>query len=145
MAKGGTADVRIEGLNRVLRALRSFPPEANKELKSESRKIADRIMVPAYQGAARRVPTFGDYLADSIRSRSDRLPAIQIGYQGRRLPGGANSIMLRWPTHSGDRGASRFPFERTGWINQAKGYKPKAVEAWGEALTRVVTKWNRGL
>lgn len=145
VARGsGSVDVRIGGLNSVLRALNQFDKAANEALKAEARVIADRLMVPSYQRAARSVPVYGEYLAGSVRSRKDRLPAVDIGYKGRRLSGGANSIMLRWPTYAGDSGASFYPFTRSAWIDRAKGYKPKAVEAWGDALERVVREWNRG-
>ena len=145
MARGqGAVDTRIEGLGTVLRALNRFGKDANNALKDEARVIADRLMVPSYQRAARAVPVYGEYLAGSVRSRRDRLPAVDIGYKGRRLSGGANSIMLRWPTYAGDSGASFHTFPASKWIDRAKGYKPKAVEAWGDALERVIKDWNRG-
>ena len=90
------------------------------------------------------------------------MPALKIGYQKKVTSGsrhgwkgskrsrhysssqGASSNMLRWPTFSGDKGSSFAPFTKTSWIHRAGGYKPKAMEAWGDALTRYVRKWNAG-
>lgn len=138
------ADVTVEGLNRVLRALRDFPPEAGQELRAESQHIAASIMVPSFQAAARSVPSWGTKLSESIRAKRDRVPAVQIGYRRKVYSGGASSIMVRFPTHSGQRRESPAPFADTAWIDRGKAYKTQAMDAWGEALTRVVTKWNRG-
>lgn len=138
------ADVTVEGLNRVLRALRSFPPEAGKELRDESAHIAAHIMVPSFQSAARAVPSWGDKLADSIRVKRDRVPAVSIGYRKKVYSGGASSIMVRFPTHAGYPRKSPAPFTETDWIDRGKTYKADAMTAWGNALERVVTKWNRG-
>ena len=44
-----TSVVRVEGINRLLRAFNTFGKEANAELKAEAQQVADRIMVPAYK------------------------------------------------------------------------------------------------
>jgi hypothetical protein len=139
------ADVTVEGLNRVLRALRDFPPEAGKELRDESNRIARSIMVPSFQSAARTVPSWGEKLAGSIRAKRDRVPSVSIGYKKKVYSGGASSVMLRFPTHAGWSRNSPAPFTETDWIDRGKGYKGEAMDAWGEALTRVVSKWNRGV
>ena len=138
-------DVRIEGLNPLLRALNKFPKEAGAELRDEAQTIASRIMAPAYQRAASTVPHWGAALSASVRAKRVRIPSVSIGYARAAVSGGASSNMLRWPTTSGDKGSSFAPFQRTGWMNEAKGYKADAMEAWGDALTRIVTKWNRGI
>ena len=145
------AEVRVEGLNAVLRSLRQMPPQVGVELKKASGHIARNLMLPHYQQAARTVPVWGDVLADSIRVKRDRVPALKIGYKRAALSGGrggskkgASTVQLRWPTFSGDRGSSFAPFEQTRWLDEAKGYKPKAMEAWTDALERYVRKWNRG-
>jgi hypothetical protein len=139
-----TTDVRIEGLNPLLRALRKFPDEAQAELKRESKAIASQVMVPAYLDAARGVPKWGSILAEGIKAKTDRIPAVNIGYVNPKHRGGAGSMMLRYPTTTGDGGDSTAPFVRTNWMDRAKGYKGKAMEKWGDALARVVTEWNRG-
>ena len=92
----------MEGINRLLRAFNKFGKDANAELKAEAQQVADRIMVPAYQSRARAVPTWGSFLAQDIRSKKDRIPAVNIGHKTPRLSGGAN-LMLRYPTYSGQR------------------------------------------
>ena len=140
-----TSVVRVEGINSLLRAFNKFGKDANAELKSEAQQVADRIMVPAYKSRARAVPTWGDFLAQDIRSKKDRLPAVNIGYKTPRLRGGANPLMLRYPTYSGQQRASTAPFEQTMWIKKAgRDYKPQAMEAYADAVERVVRKWNRG-
>lgn len=145
MAKAqSSVDVRIEGLNRVLRAINQFPKEANQELRKEAQDIAARYMLPAYQSGARRAGPWGERLAAGMRVKKDRVPSVSIGYQKRVFSGGASDIQVRYPSHSGQRRDSWAPFTNTRWIDKAKGYKPKAMEAWGDSLTRVVRKWNRG-
>jgi len=139
-----TSVVRVEGINRILRALNKFGKEANAELKAEAQQVADRIMVPAYKRQAERIPTWGPFLAADIRSKKDRIPAVNIGYKTPRLSGGANPLMLRYPTYSGQARASTAPFQQTMWIKKASGYKKDAMEAYGDAVERVVRKWNRG-
>lgn len=139
-----TSVVRVEGINRLLRALNKFGKEANAELKAEAQQVADRIMVPAYKRQAERIPTWGPFIAADIRSKKDRIPAVNIGYKTPRLSGGANPLMLRYPTYSGQARASAAPFQQTMWIKKASGYKKDAMEAYGDAVERVVRKWNRG-
>lgn len=138
-------DVQVTGLNAVMRALRDFPPEAQAELRDESQAIANNLMAPAWRDAAASVPIWGNVLAAGIKAKRDRVPAVNIGYRTPKISGGANPIMLRWPTDKGMARKSPAPFERTGWIDRATGYKDAAMEAWGDALTRVVHKWNRGI
>lgn len=144
MAKASSVDIEIRGLNSVLRALRQFPKEAQAELRDEAQKIANNIMAPAYQDAARSVPYWGPKLADGVRAKRDRIPAVNIGYARATYTRGASSNMLRWPTDTGDKGASPAPFSKTDWLKRAKTYKDDAMSAWGDALERVVAKWNRG-
>jgi hypothetical protein len=137
-------DVQVTGLNAVLRGIRDFPPEAQAALRDESQNIADTIMAPAYRSAAMNVPYWGAILAAGIKAKRDRIPAVNIGYRKPKTAGGADPIMLRYPTVSGNSRESKAPFTATNWIDSAKGYKSKAMDAWGAALTRVVVQWNRG-
>jgi hypothetical protein len=139
------ADIEVEGLNRVLRSLRDFPPEAGKELREEAAHIAGSIMVPSFQAAARSVPSWGTKLAASIRVKRDRVPAVSIGYKKRAYSGGASSIMVRFPTHAGYPRKSPAPFQDTAWIDRGKAYKGEAMAAYARALEGVVSKWNRGV
>lgn len=139
-------DTYIGGLNSLLRDLGKLDKMATKELRGASRKIADRHMVPAYRKAALQVPTWGGYLAESVRSRNDRLPSVKIGYQKKVVSGGASTNMLRYPTSTGLGGSWALtgvnPFEKTNWIGKAKTYTKPALKEWGQAVDRVVRKWN---
>ena len=145
------ANVEIQGLNRVLRALRQFGPDATAELRDESQSIAANLMVPTFQRRAASVPNWGAVLADSIRVRRDRVPAVNIGYKKRVTSGGASTVQLRYATDTGTRrpGGNPVrgpaPFTRTNWLTAAAAeYKDPAMAAWGDALERVIDKWNRG-
>ena len=139
-------DSYIEGLNPLLRDLGKLGKEATKELRASSRVIADRRMVPAYKKAARDVPSWGGYLADSVRSKSDRVPSVKIGFQKKVLSGGASTNMLRYPTDTGKpRGAKDLtgvsPFKRTNWLQKAD-YWDAAIDEWENAVNRIVKKWQ---
>ena len=135
-------DAYIEGLNPLLADLRKLGKVANKELRDASRVIADRHMVPAWKDAALKVGGgWGDVLADSVRAGSDRIPKVQIGRNRKILSGGASSTMLRYPSDSGNAGASTAPFQRTNWIAQARSYQKPALQEWGQAVDRVVRRW----
>ena len=135
-------DAYIEGLNPLLADLRKLGKVANKELRDASRVIADRHMVPAWRDAAMKVGGgWGEVLADSVRSGSDRLPKVQIGRNRKILSGGASSTMLRYPSDTGKRRDSPAPFEQTNWIAKARSYQKPALEEWGQAVDRVVRRW----
>lgn len=142
MAPSKQYDLRVEGLNELLRALRKLGPEAAKELRAESKKIAERRMVPAYQAAALNYAgPWGQVLADSVKAGSDRLPKITIGGARRRFSGGASATMVRYPSDSGEARDSFAPFERTRWLEKAGSYKRAAFQDWNEAVGRLVKKW----
>lgn len=137
-------DYAIEGLNELLRGLRRLGPEANKELRTASKAIAERHMVPAWQQAAKGYAgPWGDAIADSVRAGSDRLPKVMIGSNRARFSGGATPTMVRYPSDSGEGRDSFAPFEATGWIGRARTYGPAALQEWGRAVDRVVNKWGR--
>ena len=143
----------IEGLNPLLADLRKLGKVANKELRDASRVIADRHMVPAWRDAALKAGGgWGEVLADSVRSGSDRLPKVMIGKNRKVTRGGASSNMLRWPTDTGDKDGKKWgknntrvgspaPFVQTNWIAKARSYQKPALEEWGQAVDRVVRKW----
>ena len=135
-------DAYIEGLNPLLADLRKLGKVANKELRDASRVIADRHMVPAWRDAALKAGGgWGEVLADSVRSGSDRLPKVMIGKNRKVTRGGASSNMLRYPTDTGKRRDSPAPFVQTNWIAKARSYQKPALEEWGQAVDRVVRKW----
>ena len=100
-------------------------------------------MVPAWRNAAiYGAGVWGDAIADSVRAGSDRLPKVMIGKSKKVFSGGASSTMVRYPSDSGDRKDSFAPFEKTDWIQRVKAYQKPALEEWGRAVDRVVTKWS---
>lgn len=146
MAK--TVEAYVPGLNRLLRDLRALPKEAQAELRDASQDIATRLMVPAWRAAAMQAGPWGPKIADSVRAKRDRIPAINIG-GGRRgtFSGGASPTMVRFPSHAGRvRQAIPDAFQRTGWIRAAKpAYIGPAMQEWGDAVSRVCRDWNRGV
>ena len=136
------SEVYIEGLNGLLRSFNKLPKDATKELRTASKVIADKHMVPAWKNAALSYagPWGGD-IADSVRSGSDRLPKVMIGNQKKTFRGGASSNIVRYPSDSGKKGNSFAPFTRTNWIAKALTYKGDAVEEWGKAVDRTIGKW----
>lgn len=137
-------DVYIEGVNELLRALSRIDPDANRKLKDASNVIATDVMVPSYQRAAAAVPHWGEDLAAGIRAKRDRIPSVSIGYTRASMEGGASSAVIRHATDTGERRESFAPFERTSWITKAKGYKPRAMEMWANAIESVVQDFNNG-
>lgn len=147
-----TFDTYIVGLNDLLKDLRKLPKEATTELRAASRVIAEQHMAPAWRDAARNYAgPWGDDIADTVRTGSDRLPVVKIGSNKRTLSGGASPTMVRYPSDKGDRGRAgqgaknRMPKafgHGTDWIERTKGYEPKALQEWSEAVDRVVRKWN---
>lgn len=137
----------VTGLNEVLRSLKAFPKEATVELRLASVDIADRHMVPAWQDAARNnAGHWGQRIAASVRSKRDRIPAVSIGYAKKVYSGGASTIMTRRPASSGTRGragarAAQFG-DGTDWMDKVRPYQPAALREWGEAVDRIVRKWD---
>ena len=135
-------DAYIEGLNPLLADLRKLGKVANKELRGASKVIAERHMVPAWRDAALKAGGgWGEVLADSVRSGSDRLPKVMIGKNRKVTSGGASSNMLRYPTDTGKARGSSAPFEKTNWIAKARSYQKPALQEWGQAVDRVVRRW----
>ena len=137
-------DVEVQGLNALLRALNRIDPQMSKSMKEKSNVIATDIMAPAYQSAAASVPIWGSVLASGVRAKRDRIPSVSIGYTRKAVAGGASSAMLRNPTSSGQGRDSFAPFQRTGWIQSAKSYKPAAIEAWWNSVEEIVRDFNNG-
>jgi hypothetical protein len=138
-------DYRIEGLNEVLRALRTLPKEGQNELRKASNDIATRHMAPAWRNAALFAgDPWGPVIADSVKVKRDRIPAVSIGGNRPMLSGGATATMLRAPSDSGRRRGSFAPFERTQWIGLVRGtYQYGALREWTAAVDRVIAKWGR--
>ncbi len=136
-------DTYVEGLNDVLRGLRQLGPEANKELRTASKSIAQNHMVPAWQNAALYgAGPWGEEIAASVKAGSDRVPKVTIGGNRARFSGGATPTMVRYPSSSGEGKGSFAPFERTDWLSRVRAYQPAALRLWGEAVDKVVAKWG---
>jgi len=135
-------------LNDVLRAFRKLPKEASAELRVASQTIADKHMAPAWRNAALiYAGPWGEEIANSVRARKDRVPAVAIGYKKKVFSGGANSITVRYPSDMGRRGLAgdRTPpafGDGSDWMQYVKNYKPLAFEEWGRAVDRIVMKWG---
>lgn len=133
----------VEGLNDVLRALRALPKEASAELRKSSMEIAQRHMAPAWQNAALYYAgPWGQVIADSVKVKRDRVPAVQIGGNRKVLSGGGTATMVRYPSDTGEGRESFAPFEQTNWISRVRAYQPDALREWGEAVDRIVKKWD---
>lgn len=161
-------EVEIPGLNRLLRDLGKLDKEYKDELRKSSKWIAERYMVPAFKLAAiNYAGPWGEVLAGSVRAGRDRIPKVMIGSNAKsnRLGGGykrrtvgfawegrtasslkgATPTMVRYPSHSGDRGDSFAPFQATNWLAKARPtYLPNALRAWGDAVNRVCKDFNDG-
>lgn len=139
-------EVRVDGLNSLLRDLRALPKEAQAELRDASKDIAARHMVPAWRAAAMGAGPWGPKLAESIRAKRDRVPSIVIGSTRKAFSGGASPTMVRFPSHAGQtRQATPEAFEPTGWMSRAKpAYIGRAMAEWGFAVDKIVRDFNNG-
>lgn len=154
-------DLAVEGLNALLKDFRQLPKEASTELRRASVVIAERHMVPSWKAAAMTAGNWGPKLADSIRARSDRLPALKVGKDRRAYSGGASSNLVRYPAYLGTRinrppygGGTRerdygnrtmwSPFgSGTKWMDRRRPYQAQAIREWSQAVDEIVSKWNR--
>jgi hypothetical protein len=137
-------DAYVEGLNDVLRAFKALPKEASNELRQASNVIAAQHMVPAWQNAALfYAGPWGQVIADSVKVKRDRVPAVQIGGNRKVLSGGGTATMVRYPSSTGEGKDSFAPFERTEWLTKTRAYAPAAIREWGAAVDRIVAKWGR--
>jgi hypothetical protein len=134
----------VDGLNDVLRAFKALPKEASAELRKSSMEIADRHMAPAWRNAAvYYAGPWGQVIADSVKVKRDRVPAVTIGGNRKVLSGGGSATMVRYPSDTGEGRESFAPFEQTNWISNVRGYQPDALREWGAAVDRIVSKWGR--
>jgi hypothetical protein len=134
----------VDGLNEVLRAFKALPKEASAELRTASMQIAERHMAPAWRNAALYYAgPWGEVIADSVKVKRDRVPAVQIGGNRKVLSGGGTATMVRWPSDTGQGRESFAPFETTNWISNVRAYQPDALREWGAAVDRIVNKWGR--
>ena len=137
-------DAYVDGLNEVLRAFRALPKEASDELRTASVKIAGNHMMPAWKEAALNYAgPWGFDIANAVTVKRDRIPAVNIGNNKKTFEGGATASMVRYPSDTGERRQSFAPFEATHWMSKRRNYVPYAMQAWGEAVDRIVAHWGR--
>lgn len=146
-----TYDMRVEGLNELLRDFRKLGKEAAAELRDASQIIADRYMAPSWRNAALSYAgPWGEQIAQSVKVRRDRVPAVNIGGNRRVFSGGATATMVRYPSDKGNRARAakgardRMPAafgSGSDWIEQATGYQDDALREWSRAVDRIILKW----
>lgn len=146
-----TAQVQIYGLDKLMRDLRGLDKEANDELRTASKEIATRLMVPAYQDAADQAGPWGAEIAATVKAARDRIPSVSIGSRARRFSGGASPTTVRFPSNSGYQGRSgaRGTMPRAfgsgyGWMKKMGAYKGDALGEWLRAIDRVKRKFEAG-
>jgi hypothetical protein len=135
-------ELYVDGINDVLRAFKALPKAASQELRVASMEIAGRYMAPAWREAAGYAGPWGDVLADSVKVKRDRVPAVRIGGNKKVLSGGGTATMVRYPSSSGNARQSFAPFEQTDWLRRTGGYRQAAIQEWGRAVDRIVSKWD---
>jgi hypothetical protein len=135
-------ELYVDGINDVLRAFKALPKAASQELRAASMEIAGRYMAPAWREAAGYAGSWGDVLADSVKVKRDRVPAVSIGGNKKVLSGGGTATMVRYPSSSGNARQSFAPFEQTDWLRRTGGYRQAAIQEWGRAVDRIVSKWD---
>lgn len=148
MAQTKVFDTYVDGLNDVLRAFRALPKEASAELRTASQAVADKHMAPAWRNAALNYAgPWGQVIADSVKVKRDRVPAVNIGGARKKFSGGASPTMVRYPSDKGNQGragnATPSAFgEGTSWMANVKQYQGGALEEWAKAVDQIVLKWN---
>lgn len=138
------------------RGIKTLPKEANKELRQTSKEISQDIVIPIIQQAMDETmsPKIADRMKASVRVKSDRIPAVKIGYKKKVFSGGASSIFMRFGTVKGIAYTSRtgnqvkWPEALTSggyWTKIASDrYLEPGYNAWRKAVIDIIDKWNRG-
>lgn len=145
-----TFETYVDGLDDILRAFRNLPKQASAELRQASQAVADKHMAPAWREAAiNYAGPWGQKIAESVKVKKDRVPAVNIGGQRKKFSNGASPTMVRYLTDKGDRGRAgsqkRAPeaFQQgTDWISQVRQYQGGAMQEWAKAVDQIVLKWR---
>ena len=145
-----TFETYVDGLDDILRAFRNLPKEASAELRQASQVVADKHMAPAWREAAiNYAGPWGQKIAESVKVKKDRVPAVNIGGQRKKFSNGASPTMVRYLTDKGDRGRAgsqkRAPAafrDGTDWISQMRQYQGGALQEWAKAVDQIVLKWR---
>ena len=148
MAQNRTFDTYIVGLNEVLKGFRALPKEASAELRQASQAVADKHMAPAWRNAALNYAgPWGTKIAESVKVKKDRVPAVNIGGARKKFSGGASPTMVRYPSDKGNQGragdATPPAFGAgTSWMANVKQYQGGALQEWAKAVDQIVLKWS---
>lgn len=152
MATAKVFDSHVDGLNEILRAFRKLPKEASQELRQASQAVADKHMAPAWREAALSYAgPWGQVIADSVRVKKDRVPAVNIGGARKKFSGGASATMVRYLSDKGNRGRAgsgardRVPKafgQGTDWMDNVRQYQGGAMQEWAKAVDQIVLKWS---
>jgi hypothetical protein len=150
MAPAKVFDTYVDGLNDILRAFRKLPKEASAELRQASQAVADKHMAPAWrQAAINYAGPWGQRIAESVKVKKDRVPAVNIGGARKKFSGGASPTMVRYLSDKGNRGRAgaqkRAPEafgEGTNWIENVREYQGGAMQEWAKAVDQIVLKWS---
>lgn len=143
-----TFDTYIDGLNDVLKSFKQLDKEATKELRVASRAIAEKHMVPAWKNAALNYAgPWGEAIAETVRTGSDRIPYVKIGKNKKTLSGGASPTMVRYGSDKGNQGraGAKMPpafGQGTSWMSKVKQYQGPVLQEWAQAVDRIVRKWD---
>lgn len=153
MGDGLNIRLRIEGVRETLAAFRRLPPDATRELRSASLRIAETLAGRVRAAGASDGP-HSALVAPTVRAVRDRVPAITaggsktVGRQSRRSRG-------QGPTKASDLlfgsefgathlkqfrphvGAGSYWFFRTVEANQGE-----AVREWEQAADEIVNLWG---
>lgn len=154
-----SAVVTVEGLRPLLRELNTMGPEANRELRDTSQRVAQEL---ARQIVRRARTPQEDALIPSVRARRDRVPKVLAGgtrraavtrpIRGRKA--GSRSVQKRPASglmihgvEFGANGSWRFPRPRNAdgyWIYRTyRNLAPWMLEEWTATLERVLARGGR--
>lgn len=145
----GLVAMELEGLQPMLRAFNTYGKEANAELRKASRSIA-QTTVTAAKSTAGSIPQQAPLVADTLRTKSDRVPSIIMGgaklVGSRRKPAGSFMYGAEFGGRSGPRTQQFLPHRgREGYFLfptlRARGHHDTIVYL--QALDGLGDKWSR--
>ena len=139
-SSGGFVGAEVDGLRELLRTLNKAPRELGRQLRQESKQLAEGVAADARRRAS-RANRQAAAAAPSIRAVADRVPAIRFG--------GAKRVTSSGTTKAGDIifgsdwGSNRFrqfpkPAKdgRVIWPASVAG-REEVGEAWLDAIERI--------
>lgn len=129
------AELQVQNLGQVSRALRAVGAEAVSDIKTLGAKAGDIVA----EDARRRAPVRSGRLRDSIRSTGQARGAVVRG-------GKASVPYFGWIDFGGKRGSSRAirPFLRRGRIlyPAIDARRKEVVEVYADGLRKIIKKHN---